>query len=180
MKVAIVNKFFFLKGGQETVALEQMKLLEQDGHDVAFFSMHHPKNASGYHWSTYFVDYVDFSLQNPQMSLIKKQALARRFIANTQAAKRFGYFLDKFKPDVIHCHGIAHQLTYTILPVAKKFNIPVVQTLHDYQVICPSYTLLRGDRSARQVDVPPRIICPAFKTAALKAPYLPVRYQRLR
>ncbi len=147
MKIAIVNKFFFLKGGQETVALEQMRLLQEAGHEVAFFSMRHPKNPAGYEWERFFVDYADFSLKESKPGLLRKLALAGRFVYNPQAAKRFKAFLEAFRPDVIHCHGIAHQLTYSILPVARRFNIPVVQTLHDYQPICPNYTLLKGDQS---------------------------------
>jgi glycosyltransferase involved in cell wall biosynthesis len=145
MKIAIVNKFFFLNGGQETVALEQMRLLEQAGMTVAFFAMHHPRNPENYVWSKYFVDYADFSLKDPKPSVWEQLALARRFITNSSAAERFAAFLDDFQPDVVHCHGIAHQLTYAILPEAAKRSIPVIQTLHDYQILCPNYTLLKGD-----------------------------------
>jgi glycosyltransferase involved in cell wall biosynthesis len=149
MKIAIVNKFFFLNGGQETVALEQMRLLEQAGIPVAFFAMHHPRNLArnpaDYPWSKYFAEYADFSLKDPKPGVWEQLALARRFIVNRSAAERFGAFLDDFRPDVIHGHGIAHQLTYAILPEAAKRGIPVVQTLHDYQIVCPNYTLLKGD-----------------------------------
>ncbi len=147
MKVAIVNKFFFLKGGQETLALEQMKLLQEAGHEVAFFSMHHPQNPTDYAWSAYFADYVDYSLKENPPHWLKKLTLARNFIDNPEAGKRFRAFLQAFQPDIIHCHGIAHQLTYSILRDSQKLNIPVVQTLHDYQIICPAYTLLQGDQS---------------------------------
>lgn len=150
MRIAIVNKFFFLKGGQETVALEQMRLLQNAGHEVAYFSMRHPQNPAGYEWERFFVDHADFSLKESKPGLLQKLSLAGRFVVNPQAAQRFQTFLEAFKPDVIHCHGIAHQLTYSILPVAQRFGIPVVQTLHDYQIICPNYTLLKGDQSICQ------------------------------
>lgn len=168
MKVAIVNKFFFQNGGQETVALEQMKLLEQAGHEVAFFSMHHPRNPSGYPWSHYFVDYADFSLKAEQPGMLSKMVLASRFINNPQAAQRFGAFLDAFQPDIVHCHGIAHQLTYSILPEAKKRNIPIVQTLHDYQAICPSYTLLQGDGKICQDGCTTKNYLPCIQNQCVK------------
>ena len=77
---------------------------------------------------------------------MEKLQIAKNFIYNSKAAKKFEEFLKAFKPDIIHCHGIAHQLTYSILVIAKKYNIPVVQTLHDYQTICPNYTLMLGGR----------------------------------
>jgi glycosyltransferase involved in cell wall biosynthesis len=168
MKVAIVNKFFFLKGGQETVALEQMKLLQQAGHQVAFFSMHHPQNPPDYEWSGYFADYVDYSLKGQSPHWLKKLSLARNFIDNPTAGKRFNAFLDEFQPDIIHCHGIAHQLTYSILQGARKRGIPVVQTLHDYQIICPAYTLLKGDQSVCEGECTRDNYLPCLKNRCVK------------
>lgn len=168
MKVAIVNKFFFLKGGQETVALEQMKLLEQAGHEVAFFSMHHPENPADYAWSGYFADYVDYSLKGKPPNWLQKLALARNFIDNPVAGKRFNAFLDAFQPELIHCHGIAHQLTYSILRASRKRGIPVVQTLHDYQVICPAYTLLKGNQSVCQSECTPNNYLPCIQNRCVK------------
>lgn len=147
LKVAIANKFFYAKGGAETVAFEEGRLLEQAGHEVAFFSMHHPKNPTEYKYSKYFVDYMEFSNVGKEYSLSQKLKLAQKFIYNKQAEKNFQAFLDDFKPDILHCHGIAHQLTPAILKIAKKNNIPVVQTLHDYQLICPNYSLLRSSKT---------------------------------
>lgn len=168
MNIAIVNKFFFFKGGQETVALDQMKLLENAGHNVAFFSMHHPKNIQNYVWSKYFCDYADFSLQGNTLRMSEKLKLGYRFITNKHASSRFNAFLGEFKPDIIHCHGIAHQLTYSILPVAKKHGIPVVQTLHDYQLICPSYTLLQGHNSICQNECNKRNYLPCIRNRCVK------------
>ena len=146
MKIAIVNKFFFPKGGQDAVALEEMKMLEKAGNEVAFFSMTHPNNPPSYIWENYFADFVEFSNCGKEYNLLEKLQIAKNFIYNSKAAKKFEEFLKAFKPDIIHCHGIAHQLTYSILVIAKKYNIPVVQTLHDYQTICPNYTLMLGGR----------------------------------
>ena len=143
LKIAIVNKFFYLKGGAEAVAFEEAKLLEKRGYEIAFFSMHHPLNPKDYKYDKYFVDYAEFSNVGKEYTLWQKLKLAKRFIYNKQAEINFEEFLNDFMPDIIHFHGIAHQLTPAILYVAKKHNIPVVQTLHDCQLICPNYTLLR-------------------------------------
>lgn len=147
MKVAIVNKFFFLRGGQETLMYEEAKMLEEAGNEVAFFSMKHPQNPTNYKYDKYFVEYVEFSNTGKEYSLLEKLKLAKNFIYNNEAAQKFECFIKEFNPDIIHCHGIAHQITFSILPVAKKYNIPVVQTLHDYQPACPCYTLLKAGKT---------------------------------
>jgi glycosyltransferase involved in cell wall biosynthesis len=45
------------------------------------------------------------------------------------------------KPDVIHIHNIYHQISPSILSVAKKMGVPVVMHLHDYKLISPNYLL---------------------------------------
>lgn len=142
MKIAIVNKFFFLKGGQESVMIEEAKLLEKFGHEAAFFSMHHPLNPPDYKYSKYFIDRVELSDPKREYNFLEKLVIAKNFVYNHKAAKNFEAFINDFKPDIIHCHGISHQLTPSILAIAKIYNVPTVQTLHDYQLICPNYSLL--------------------------------------
>lgn len=147
MKIAIVNKFFFIKGGQESLMFEEAELLQNHGHQVAYFSMHHPKNISDYKYSSFFVDHVELSNLGKEYNFLDKLKIARNFIYNHKAAANFERFLKTFQPDIIHCHGIAHQLSPSILFVAKKHNIPVVQTLHDYQLICPNYTFMLSGKN---------------------------------
>lgn len=142
MKVAIVNKFFFIKGGQESLMFEEADMLRQNDCQVAFFSMHNPKNIPDYEYSKYFVDYVELSNLGKEYSLLGKLKIAKNFIYNQKAANLFEQFILDFKPDIIHCHGIAHQISPSILFVAKRHNLPVVQTLHDYQLVCPNYTFM--------------------------------------
>jgi glycosyltransferase involved in cell wall biosynthesis len=145
MNIALVNKFIFENGGQESVMLEDAKLLTEAGHTVAFWGMQHPRLLPNLPYQHTFAPQVDFSSPGKRLSLGQKLSLARRFVRSPQAAQGFAQFIQAFKPDVIHVHGIAHQLTPSILQVAQQHHIPVVQTVHDYQLICPAYTLLRGD-----------------------------------
>ncbi len=44
MKIMLVNKFHWLKGGSETFYFELGKMLKSHGHEVAYFSMFNEKN----------------------------------------------------------------------------------------------------------------------------------------
>jgi glycosyltransferase involved in cell wall biosynthesis len=48
--------------------------------------------------------------------------------------------IKEFRPDIIHCHG---WIVYSALQSKKFFNIPLVVTLHDYGLICPTRTMLK-------------------------------------
>jgi glycosyltransferase involved in cell wall biosynthesis len=41
----------------------------------------------------------------------------------------------------VHMSNIAHQLSPSFLPVLKRYGIPLVMTLRDYKIVCPSYAM---------------------------------------
>ena len=53
----------------------------------------------------------------------------------------------RFQPDVIHAHGWCE---FSAAAVARRLDVPVVVTLHDYGLRCPSKTLRCGDRPCRR------------------------------
>ncbi len=44
MKILLVNKFFFMKGGAETVYFQERDMLLSEGVKIVEFSMQHEKN----------------------------------------------------------------------------------------------------------------------------------------
>ncbi len=139
MKVLLINKFYYIKGGSERVFFNTKELLEKNGHQVICFSMKDSRNLPS-SYEKYFVPYVDF--QNKKKWLRK----VLRFIYFKKSAKSLAQLIAQEKPDIAHLHNISHQITPAILKPLKKLNIPVVQTLHDYQIICPNYRLFNKDK----------------------------------
>ena len=137
MKILLVNKFYYLRGGAEKYFLEQEKALKAMGHEVAVFSMEHPKNLPS-PYSKYFVSRLSFN----EATFRDKLKTPGRVLYSLEAKRKFTKLLKDFKPDIIHLHNIYHQISPSILPVAKKQGIAVVMHLHDYKLICPNYQLL--------------------------------------
>lgn len=141
MRVMIVHKFHYLRAGAETHALTLGKLLEGKGHEVMHFSMHHPQNLK-YEHSRFFAEYIEFPEEMRKKGIGPKLKVLKRMFYSKEARDKFSKALDFFRPDIIHLHNIHKHLTISILYEAKKRKIPVVWTLHDYQIICPNYTML--------------------------------------
>jgi len=139
MKILLINKFHYLRGGAERAYFDTANILAKHGHEVAFFSMNHPSNEPS-KWSEFFVDNIDY--REKGLGIGKKIISTLRIWYNFQAANRLEALLKKFKPDVAHLHNIYHQLSPSIINVLKKHGIPMVMTLHDYKLICPNYSLL--------------------------------------
>lgn len=133
MTILHVNKFFYPKGGSETYFFALSHALEEAGHTVVHFSMKDDRNlASPY--SDFFVNHIDFRGT-------KTAAKALQYISSREAVEKVTALVREAKPDIAHVHNIAHQLTPTILTTLQSLGVPVVQTLHDYQLICPNYQL---------------------------------------
>lgn len=142
MRILLVNKYFYRKGGAETYFFALAEGLRALGHDVAFFSMKHPNNEPSY-WSKYFVSEKDYV---GDISAFKKVQEASTLIYSFEAKRKFEALLEEFKPDIIHMNNVHRQLTLSILdaPYLKKHHVPVVYTAHDYILICPAYTMVNG------------------------------------
>lgn len=142
MRILLVNKFFYHKGGAETYFFALAEGLQALGHEVAFFSMQHPKNEPSY-WSKYFVSEKDY---NGKISAFRQVKEAGSLIYSFEARAKFDALLREFKPDIIHLNNVHRQLTLSILdaPYLKEHHVPVVYTAHDYILLCPAYTMVNG------------------------------------
>jgi glycosyltransferase involved in cell wall biosynthesis len=137
MKIILANKFFYPRGGDCIHTMQLKDLLEQHGHEVAIFSMQYSENCSN-EYSNYWPSEVVFNSKSPIKML---SAIARPF-GVSEVKKKWTALLKSFNPDIVHVHNIHSQLSPVIAQIAKKNNIPVVWTLHDYKLICPAYTCM--------------------------------------
>ncbi len=149
MKILQVSEFNYMRGGAYNYFLKLSKKLEEEGNEVAVFSMHHPKNLPS-KWSKYFVSRISFN----EGGLRDKLLAPFRIWYSFEAKRKFEKLLKDFKPDIVHVHNLYHQISPSILPVARKYGIPVVMHLHDYKLICPNYQMLCGSRICEDCAAP--------------------------
>lgn len=139
MKILLINKYHYMRGGAERAYFDMAKILAEAGHEVAFFSMEHPLNRET-SWSRYFVSGVEYDEHLPQ-SIYSKLRAVFRIWWNREAQRKLDALIDDFQPDVAHLHNIYHQLSPSIVWTLHARSIPVAMTVHDYKFICPNYSL---------------------------------------
>ncbi len=145
MKILIVNKFYDLRGGTERVMFDLRDGLTARGHEVFPFSMQDSRNEPS-EWSSYFTPSRDYDAPG----LLTKLRQAWLTIHDPQASRCLEELLERQRPDVAHLHNIYHQLSPSILEPLTRRGIPVVMTLHDYKLACPSYTLFRDGKPCQK------------------------------
>lgn len=139
MKILEINKFNYVRGGAEKHFLDLVRLLKNKGHEVAVFSMDPPAGGPQNEfspWKKYFISYVGYDKND---SLWQKVKGVARMFYSFEARFKIKKLLNDFQPDVVHIHGIYHQISPSILTEIKKRKIPIVMTVHDQALICPNH-----------------------------------------
>ncbi|MCF8342678.1 MAG: glycosyltransferase [Chitinophagaceae bacterium] len=136
MKILLAHKFFKYTGGADVFFLEVGRALEENGHEVAYFSTIDEDTLPS-KYSKYFIKAPDFKSHNS----LKKVLSILEIPYNFKAKNNFEKLIRDFKPDVIHAFGIGTHISPSIFDIGKKNEIPIVWSLNDYKHICPNYKL---------------------------------------
>jgi len=140
VKILLANKYFYRKGGSDTSFYETGRLLEKRGHKVIYFSMKHPRNlASPY--ERYFVSNVDYEKDGIRNGV----NASLKLLYSVEAKRKLEALIRDERPDVAHLHSVYHQISPSIIHSLKKNNVPVIMTLHDYKMVCASYSMLNNE-----------------------------------
>ncbi|MFQ5706569.1 MAG: glycosyltransferase family 4 protein [bacterium] len=140
MKILMIDKYYFIKGGAERYYFELKDVLEAKGHQVIPFSMQHENNFESV-YEPFFVNKVEYALDSFAEKFLSLPRITGRMLYSFHAKKRLEQLILREQPDIAHLHMIDHQLSPSILHTLKKFNIPVIQTIHQYKLVCPNYRL---------------------------------------
>lgn len=170
MKVLVVNKFLYPKGGAETYTFSLGKILSEHNHEVEYFGLKNERNIVG-NSAEALVDDMDFSL-----GVLKNIKASFRIIYNIQARRKIRRVLNTFNPDVVHLNNIHYHLTPSIIIEINKWRrknkkqCKIIYTAHDYQLVCPSHGMF-------DVNIKPCELCldgkyrHCFRTKCIKNSY---------
>ena len=141
MRILLVNKFLYPKGGSETYVLALGKILVDKGNKVEYFGLENKKNIVGNSANSYVSD-MDFG-----QGIRKNLKAPLRIIYSREARRKIKRVLYSFEPDTVHLNNIQFHLTPSIILEIDKYrkktgrSVKIVYTAHDYQLICPSHGL---------------------------------------
>ncbi len=141
MLILSVNKFYWKKGGSESVFFGEKEMLESAGHTVIPFSMQGSKNENT-QYSEYFVNEVDYTKPGMKNRLLS----ASKIIYSFEAKKKIQNLLLSHSPDLAHFHIFQHQISPSVFGPLKKKKIPIILTLHDLKPLCPNYKMYVNGR----------------------------------
>lgn len=154
MNILQVNKFFWEHAGPERYMFEVSQVLESHGHTVEFFAMQHERNRPSAN-ADYFVSNIEYRDTSIAYKLRTLGVTVGKTIYSPEAKRKMAALLDAHEYDIAHLHMISHQISPSILSALKQRRVPIVQTLHEYKLICPAshlYIKHRGEVCERCVS----------------------------
>lgn len=116
----VVHNAYQHKGGEDTVMETEVALLRSRGHEVELFNRH-----------------------NDAIATMSKLAAAANTVWSASVAAEFESTLGAFRPDVVHVHNTFPLISPAIYWVAARLQVPVLQTLHNFRLMCPQAMFLR-------------------------------------
>lgn len=121
-----VHNFYQIRGGEDTVFANEMKLLEENGHKVITYTRHNSEIA-------------DFSL-------FRKLLLPFTTIFNPRTYRDVKRLIREQHIDIVHVHNTLALISPAVYYAALSCGVPVVQTVHNQRLMCPEGTFTRGGR----------------------------------
>lgn len=118
MKVLIIHNKYSTYGGEDKIVEQQYSILKQNGVDVKLYCK-------------------DNNSIN-KLSKTNKIRLIKDAYCSKQVEQELLCLLDDFKPDIVHIHNVYPLVSPVVYDFFKKYNIPIIQTLHNYRFICPN------------------------------------------
>lgn len=124
-KILMVHNFYLIGGGEHTVFKNEVELLIEHGHEV-----------------------IEYTRSNEE---IKNSKIKLLFLPLTTIWSIKTYFevrkiIKKNNIDIVHCHNTFPLISPSVYYAAKSLNIPVVQTIHNFRLLCPAGIFYRDNK----------------------------------
>lgn len=143
MRILMINKFLYPKGGAETYYLKLGEYLNAHGHEVQYFGMDDEKRTVGNRAQAYTSN-LDF---HGGSSRLQKLTYPFRIIYSTEARRKIRLVLDDFQPDVVHLNNFNFQITPSVIVEIVKWRqetgrkCRIIFTAHDVNLVCPNHLM---------------------------------------
>jgi glycosyltransferase involved in cell wall biosynthesis len=120
VKILLIHNEYQQPGGEDQVFAAEANLLEDHGHEILRYSVH-----------------------NDQIARMNPVSLAGTTVWSRSSYRELKALVRREQPDIAHFHNTFPLISPAGYYAAKAGNVPVVQTLHNYRLICPNALFFR-------------------------------------
>ncbi|MGK7920233.1 MAG: glycosyltransferase [Trichodesmium sp.] len=121
MKILLLHNRYQIPGGEDAVVESEKSLLTAKGHSVDLLETN-----------------------NDQISgLMASAKTAINAIYSNSSKQLVSAKISSFQPDIVHVHNFFPQFSPAVYDACQDAGVPVVQTLHNYRLLCPNAYFFR-------------------------------------
>lgn len=124
-KVLIVHNYYQLPGGEDTVVENEKNLLINNGHEVVLYTRHNDEIKT--------------------RGIISKLLLPLETIFSIKTYKEVKRKIIEENIDIVHVHNTLPLISPSVYYSAFSCKVPVVQTIHNFRLLCPGATFTRDN-----------------------------------
>jgi glycosyltransferase involved in cell wall biosynthesis len=125
VKILLIHNFYRQPGGEDVVMNAEASMLRRAGHDVRIYVRDNDEIDSG--------------------GLIRAASLAMNTVWARDTYRELKIILSNDKPDIAHFHNTFPQVSPSGYDACRNEGVPVIQTLHNYRLLCPGATFYRNN-----------------------------------
>ena len=126
LKILQVHNGYQIPGGEDVVVANEKRLLEMHGHEV---------------WT-----YTRNNSELNEMKLWQKLLIPFTAVYSFKTYREVKRIIKEQHIDVVHIHNTLMLVSPSVFYAAFHCHVPVVQTLHNFRMLCPAGSFFRGDR----------------------------------
>jgi glycosyltransferase involved in cell wall biosynthesis len=120
LRILVVHNAYQFRGGEDSVVEAEVALLRAHGHHVTLMQR-----------------------DNDDIVGMSRLSLALNTLWSRDTGERLAVAVRDQPVDVIHVHNTMPLISPSVYWAADRLGIPVVQTLHNFRLLCPQATFLR-------------------------------------
>lgn len=122
-RILIVHNAYKIPGGEDSVVANELQLLRDAGHEVTLYQKNNAEMDS--------------------YSLFQKLLLPFRSIYSRKTYREVRALIREHRIDLVHVHNTLLVISPSVYDAARSLGVPVVQTIHNYRLLCPNALFLR-------------------------------------
>jgi glycosyltransferase involved in cell wall biosynthesis len=121
-----VHNGYQIPGGEDVVAANEMRMLTQNGHEVVAYARNNE----------------ELNHLNP----LQKLLVPFTAVYSLRTYREVKRLIKERKIDVVHVHNTLMMVSPSVYYAAFHCHVPVVQTLHNFRMLCPAGSFFRDGR----------------------------------
>lgn len=118
--ILIVHNYYQIPGGEDSVVINEKKMLESNGHKVFMYTRHNN--------------------EIKELNMLGRIRLAFDTIYSIKTIREVKKIIKENKIDIVHVHNTFPLISPSVYKAAYDCGVKVVQTIHNFRLLCPSAT----------------------------------------